>query len=84
MSDDTYPSNAVNVLTIQNGITFLTSLTSLVTRTPLARAKIKGPVKRVGTLCRKNSKYYTLDTMNIFKRKVKKTGEKVSVTEIET
>ena len=37
-----YPSDAVNVLTIQNRITFLTSLTSLVTRTQLAQPKIKG------------------------------------------
>ena len=39
MSDDIYSSDAVNVLTIQNGITFLTSLTSLVTRIQLARPK---------------------------------------------
>ena len=47
MLDDSYPSNP---LLIQNGITFFTSLTSLVTRTQLARLKIKGPLKRVDTL----------------------------------
>ena len=41
MSDDSYPSDAVNVLTMQNGITFLTSLTSLVTRTQLDRSKTR-------------------------------------------
>ena len=45
MSDNSYPSDAVNVLAIQNGIahTLMTSLTSLVSRTQLARPKTKGP-----------------------------------------
>ena len=50
MSDDSYLSDAVNALTIQKGIVFLTFLTPLVTRTQLDRPKIKGPLKRVYTL----------------------------------
>ena len=50
MSDNSYSSDAVNVLTIQNGITFLTSLMSLVTRTQLDWPKIKGLLKHVDTL----------------------------------
>ena len=50
ISDDIYPWDAVNIRTIQNGSSFFTSLTSLVTRTQLARPKVKGPLRRVGTL----------------------------------
>ena len=73
----------MNVLTIKNGITFLTSLESLVTRTQLDRPKIKGPLKRV------DIQYYdgncfkvlcTLHTLKIFKQRVKKTVKKISIT----
>ena len=50
MSDDSYSLDVVNVLTIQNGITFLISLMSLVTRTQLDRPKIKGALKCLDTL----------------------------------
>ena len=67
MSGESYLADAVTVLTIQNGITFLTSLTILVIRTQLARQKIKAPLKRVDRLRRVLFffQYYTPDTIAI-------------------
>ena len=62
LSDDSYPSDAVNVLTIQHGITFLTTLTPLVTRIQLARPKIKAMwIHYDGNFF----EYYTPDTIDI-------------------